>query len=482
MLYSETQERSRRFRLALRMGLPILLLIGVVVFYIFRQIRFEISETDVAIFLFILFISVYFLFFLINLGQSETVIDRMTGAFNRSHLLDALRRKMAESRDYSILLVRIENLPFINDHFGIDRGDALLKVFVHLLDGFLKMHGIKEAVIGRYHGGDFIVGVPLPKQEAQKRIEEFASTYREINNIAIELAYADVGKEEGDDLPSLITYLYDSLSQQQRRTPAKKPKEENRRIDVNRLEREIVDAIERGDLRLHFIPSLNLKTDTVDLFEVAVRLQTESNDILPPKKFIPVVNRLGLEKTFDTALFSAVCRTAKEVAPGIRFSFNVSPFSLRDETFVQGLEEVAAKEVVPFGRFVMELFENRAVKDVKRYRMTLEELREKGMRFALDNFGGSNAGYEYVKSLPVDMVRFDREFTISYNNPRIAALMRGYIAAFRAMHVQTLVKWVDSEEAFVRFRQLGVDYVQGFFVSNRPYDHDTLIKKYGEME
>ena len=477
MLYSETQERSRRFRLALRMGLPILLLIGVVVFYIFRRIRFEITEFDVAIFLSILFVSVYFLFFLINLGQSETVIDRMTGAFNRSHLLQALRKEMKLNPDYTILLVRIENLPFINDHFGIDRGDALLKVFVHLLDGFLKMQGIKEAVIGRYHGGDFIVGVPLAKQEAEKRMEEFASTYREINNITIELAYADVGKEEGDDLPSMITYLYDTLSLQRNR-PSKRS-EEHRKVDVDRLEREIVEAIERGDLHLHFIPSLNLKTDTVDLFEVAVRLHTHNNDILPPKKFIPVVNRLGLEKSFDTALFSAVCRTAKEVAPELSFSFNVSPFSLRDETFVEGLEEVAAKEGVGFGRFVVELFENRAVKDVKRYRMTLEELREKGMRFALDNFGGSNAGFEYVKSLPVDMVRFDREFTISYNNPRIAALMRGYITAFRAMHVQTLVKWVDNEEAFVRFKQLGVDYIQGFYVSNRPYDRETLIKKYG---
>ncbi len=480
MLYSETQERSRRFRLALRMGLPILLLIGVVVFYIFRQIRFEITVIDVAIFLFILFISVYFLFFLINLGQSETVIDRMTGAFNRSHLLQALRRKIRENGTYTILLIRIENLPLINDHFGIDRGDAMLKVFVHLLDGFLKMHGIREAVIGRYHGGDFIVGLPLEKEEAEKRIEEFASTYREINNIAIELAYADVGKEEGDDVPALITYLYDSLTQERRRP--RKRTETNRRVDVNRLEREIVEAIDRGDLRLHFLPSLNLKTNRVDLFEVAVRLQTESNDTLPPKKFIPVVNRLGLEKTFDTALFSAVCRTAKEVAPEMRFSFNVSPFSLRDETFVQGLEEIVTKEGVGFGRFVVELYENRAVKDVKRYRMTLEELRERGMRFALDNFGGSNAGFEYIKTLPVDMVQFDREFTISYNNPRIAALMRGYITAFRTMHVQSLVKWVDSEEAFVRFKQLGVDYIQGFFVSNRPFDRETLIKKYGVNE
>ena len=76
MLYSEKQERSRRFQLALRMGIPILLLIGVVLFYLFWKSQFKITSIDLVIFAAILFISVYFLFFLINLGQSETYIDR----------------------------------------------------------------------------------------------------------------------------------------------------------------------------------------------------------------------------------------------------------------------------------------------------------------------------------------------------------------------------------------------------------------------
>ena len=111
--------------------------------------------------------------------------------------------------------------------------------------------------------------------------------------------------------------------------------------------------------------------------------------------------------------------------------------------------------------------------------MILEELRELGIRFALDNFGAPNASFEYIKKLPVDMVQFDRDFTISYNNPKIAALLKGYIQACRSMGVKTLVKWVDTEEALERFRQLGIDYIQGFIVSNRPLDSEHLIKKYG---
>ncbi|WP_353661591.1 GGDEF domain-containing protein [Hydrogenimonas sp. SS33] len=477
MLYSEIAERSRRFRLALRMGIPILLLIAVVIFYIVRHRHIEIAGIDIAIFALILFISIYFLFFLINLGQSETVTDRMTGAFNRKHLITALKERMSENGPYSVILFRIDNLPFINDHYGIDRGDRLLRVFVHLFDGYLKMQGVKEAVIGRYHGGDFIVGMPMEAEKSLALVDSFVSTYREIDGITVEYKYAGVEKMENTDIPSLITYLYDTLSQQ--KSQADKRKREEKRLDINRLEEDIVEAIEAGRLRLHYIPSMNLQSGTVDLFEVGVRLETRENGILPPKKFIPAVNRLGLENRFDTALFEAVCRDAKRVGPPIRFSFNISPFSLRNERFVQSVKEIAGQEGVPFERLILELYENRAVKDVSRYRLILEELRSLGFGFALDNFGGSNASFEYVKSLPVDMVQFDREFTISYNNPRIAALMKGYITAFRSMGVQTLVKWVDSEEAYRRFKQLGVDYAQGFFISNRPYDSETLIKKYG---
>jgi len=212
---------------------------------------------------------------------------------------------------------------------------------------------------------------------------------------------------------------------------------------------------------------------------VGVRLQTENSGVLPPKKFIPVVNRLGLEKRFDTALFAAICADAAQVAPGISFTFNISPFSLRDDTFVGEIRTIAAKSGIDYHRIVIELYENRIFKDLRRYKIVLDELRELGIRFALDNFGTPNASFEYVKQLPVDMVQFDSEFTTSYNNPKIAALLKGYLQAFRTMGVQTVMKWVDTPRMLETCRQLGVDYVQGFIVSNRPYCSDTLIKKYG---
>ncbi|WP_457596118.1 EAL domain-containing protein [Hydrogenimonas sp.] len=478
MLHSEIKERSRRFRLALRMGVPILLLIGAVVVYLLRRETFAPDALDIALFALILFVSVYFLFFLINMGQSETYIDRMTGAFNRRALFENLRHAMRSGGSHALLLLRVDNLPAINDHYGIDRGDRLLRVLVHLLDDFLRLEGIEKPIIGRYHGGDFIVGLPLGASRAQALLESFASTYKEIGNIAVELRFAAVEAEGGEDLQKVVTHLYDTISQ-----PEESKKSRSRtpthRTDIGRLEEKIVDAVHAGRLKLHYVPALNLRNGRNDLFEVGVRLEIGDEEILPPKKFIPVVNRLGLERDYDEALFEAVCRDVARTDGSLRFSFNISPFSLRNEKFVETIEKIASKEGVAYRRLILELFENRPVKDTARYRVVLEELRELGVRFALDNFGAPNASFEYIKKLPVDMVQFDREFTISYNKPRIAALLEGYLRACRRMEVETLLKWVDTAEALERFRELGVDYVQGFIVSDRPLCGEELIERYG---
>jgi len=475
MLYSEHIERARRFRLALRMGLPILLLIATALFGLIQKKSYHITTADVIVISLILLISVYFLFFLINTGQSETYIDRMTGSFNRKALFKMLQKALKNHRDYTILLIRIDNIPFINNHFGIERGEHLMRTYVHIMNDFFRMNGIKDAVIGRYHGGDFIVGLPIGFSTARKLIENFFSTYTQINEIPLELKFTGVDKSQTKDLQTVVTYLYDTLSAGSNT----KQEKEGKHIDISRRDAKIVEAIEAGKLLLHYVPIWHCEKGKIDLFEVGVKLQIDQGDLLPPKKFIPVVNRLGLEKEFDLALCQKVCETAKQLDESYRFSFNISPFSLRNEGFVSNLRSIIDRKRVSSRRFVLELYENRPYKEINRYRLILEDLKNAGFRFALDNFGASNASFEYVKKLPVDMVQFDREFTISYDNPKTAALFKGYLQAFKAMGVATMVKWVDTPEAFERFRQLGVDYIQGFVIANRPLDREELIKQYG---
>jgi EAL domain-containing protein (putative c-di-GMP-specific phosphodiesterase class I) len=477
MYISLKAERTRRFSLALRMGIPILLLISVLVYYLFSANQIEFNAFDLSAALLIVAVSIYFLFFLINLGQNETLIDPMTGVFNRNALLQILEKKIQNHEIQTLVLMRLENLSAVNDHYGIDRGDRILKIFSKLFENHLEMEGLKEPIAGRYHGSDFIIAFPFPFDRTIEICDAFTTAYPEIDGIAIEYRFTAVETSGRKPLERLINHLYDTITQQ------KKPSEHSVQTfspNLQTLEKEIVEAVRQAALKLYFVPAYHLQKGQIDLFEVNVKLQTATNDILPPKRFIPVVNRLGLEQIFDRALFQAVCDTAATIDPAIRFSFNLSPFSLRREGFSEMIVEIAKKRGVDPHRIVIELFENRPFKDVKRYRMILEELREEGFGFALDNFGGSNASVEYIKKLPVSMVHFDKEFTTMNRNPKIEALLGGYLQMCQALQIETLVKWVDDEKVKEYYKAMGIDYIQGFIVAKTPLDTETLQSQYGD--
>jgi len=474
MLYSKKQERSRRFRLALRMGIPILLLMSILIFYVIRQKNFAFTSLEIALFATIAYIAVYFIFFLINLGQNETYVDRLTDAFNR----DALLKTLKKGDFKTLVLLRIDNLPYINDHHGIDRGDKLLKTLVLFLDQHLQSYGIKEPVVGRYHGGDFIVALHLREEESVAVFEEFSANHKEINGISIEIKYAAVSIEKKTDPSDVITHLYDTISLQKGEKPTQKRANEER-LDITLLEKEIVEAIEKRAIYLLFFPIKNLLNDTVDFFEVAVRLDTETNGLLMPKKFIPVVNRLGLERAFDEALFTTLCKVAKEVRNDIRFTFRLSPISMRYEGFCEKLAQIATYHHLTASRFDFQIYENRPYKDITRYKVIIEEIKEFGFTVSLENFGAVNASVEYLKKLPVDMVQFDKEFTVGFSNPRQNALLKGYLQTCRTLGVKTLMRWVDNEELLQAFKQIGIDYAQGFAVSNRSLTSEILISRYG---
>lgn len=473
MLFSEKRERAHRFGLALRMGIPILLLISVIIFYFFQNSKFVIDDIDIVIFTLILLVSIYFLFFLINMGQSETLMDVTTGTFNRHALLYEIKRYLVYHKNAPLALLRIENLGDISNHYGIDRGDRILQLYLHLLDEFMKLHDVKDLIVGRYHGGDFILLLPFEKERASTLMDEFIQTYKEIGGVEIEARYSLDEIYGNDEIEPVINHLYDTLYQKNGTKGNKK------RIDLGKLESEIVKAVRQKDLILYYMPTLQLNSGKTDLFEVAVRLKTENSGILPPKKFIPIINRLGLEIEYDKALFISICKDAKSVDESICFSFNISPHSLRNEGFAQMIKEIVAEEGIDYSRIILELFENRAIKDIKRYKAVLEDLKDMGVKFALDNFGASNASSEYIKKLPVDMVQFDREFALSFSNPRIKALFKGYLLSSKELGVKTLMKWVDTEEALERFKKLGVDYIQGFIVADGPLSSEQIKSKYG---
>ena len=472
MLLSTKEERERRFKLALRAGIPILLLVSLLFLTTFSKGSFAALTMENALLMGgLVFITVYFIYFLLELDVKETLLDQITEGFNYNTFLG----KLQKHKPKTVAILLIKNLNTINENYGTLATNKLLHTLVHRLNHYIRSQQIKECWIGRHFGAEFLIALNLDSKSVQKILEQFIEENRTIDSIEIDYRFAIISSGEADP-EKTITLLKDELSSQESspHPTSVKVKDAN---DLSKLEKETVVAVEKGSIRLYYRPLYNIKKGEIDSYEIAAKLKTEGGKELLPRDYLPIVNRLGLGRTYDLALFRHIVETALLTDEHISFSFNLSPFSLRNQDFLKQIFNIVEEEKINTRRLIIELYEKKTHHNLGNYLKTLTKIRSKGFQVCIDNFGSSNASMEYIKHFQFDRVQFDRDFVTKLDDPNTLLILKSLIDISRGLQITTVAKWVDKEEQKQKLTELGVDYLQGFGIG-KYLTEEQLIQNY----
>jgi len=171
MLLPQTREREYRFRLALRMVLPIFALVFALILHTFITSQKTISTSFYIEATLILLFSIYFIFYLIYKGFDTKITDNTSKTFTREYIYNYLKKEIKNSSEYTLLLISIDNLYEINKRYGIKYGDKVLLEVVLWIAEYLKTKEITNFPIGRIKGGDFIIGFGGDKEQYKTIIE-----------------------------------------------------------------------------------------------------------------------------------------------------------------------------------------------------------------------------------------------------------------------------------------------------------------------
>lgn len=476
MLLSELEERSRRFKLALRAGVPILVLIALILFGVFLQngdIRLTLLNS--LLMASIVFITVYFIYFLLEADASETLLDYNTNGFNHKGFEKALQK--SESKTVSMLV--INNLYTINENYGAIETNRMLHTITHRLDETLSENGLDKALIGRYYGAEFLIAIEEKKNELETTLEKFTNDNYLINGIDVDYEFAIITYKDYE-LDKTIMYLKDALV-----TAKKEHKKEHKKREiedisnVSKLETDIVKALNDKSLLFTFRPLQNTDTEEIEIYEVAVKLKAGESGKILPRVYLPIVNRLGLGREYDLAIIKHLIDTIPLLDRRISFTFNISPFSLRHRDFQSKLFDYLSASDIDASRLIIELYERKAHHDLSNYFQTLSYLRTKGLRIAIDNFGSSNASMEYMKYFRFDMVQFDRDYVTKLDDKTRLEMLHSLITMSKNLNIKTVAKWVDKDAQKTKLKELGIDYVQGFGIGH-PISEKELIDRYNK--
>jgi len=472
MLYSQKEERGRRFTLALRAGIPVLLLTFLVFYTTIYKGDLEISQKDSILLIAITFVTIYFIYFLMNLSVQETMIDQTTQGYTKK----AFVKKLQEYHPKAIACVNIENLASLNENYSADQIDNLLYTLTRKLNLVFQQNGLNEVLIGRHRGSEFLIALNDNYEHIEPILATMIKENSRIDNIEIDLKFAII-TDTNENFDKIILQLRDMIASQNEKDNEEETDTTKNAKELSDIEKDVIHAIQKKNLLLSFRPLLNTHSDIIDTYEIAVKLRSDSKQDILPRVFLPIVNRLGLGREYDFTLVRHIIDLLPLVDETISFTFNLSPFSLRDSNFQQKLFDYLEEKQINPSRLVIQLYERKTHHDLSGYLKTLKKFRSQGIRICIDNFGSSNASMEYMKHFKFDMVQFDRDYVTDLENETTYAMLHSLIKMSKDLQVQTVAKWVDNDMQKKKLRALGIQYIQGFGVG-KPLLEEALINRY----
>jgi len=214
--------------------------------------------------------------------------------------------------------------------------------------------------------------------------------------------------------------------------------------------------------------------------EALLRMKSEEGELVSPAEFLPAAERYHLMPAIDRWVVTRAVQFLNEHGPQFgagrgMLAINLSGQSLSEPSFRTFLEDRLAELIVPLERICFEITETAVVSDLKRARAFMSELKSRGCKFALDDFGSGLSSFGYLRSLPVDYLKIDGSLVREIGQDPIAASMVAAVQKVaEVMHLKTVAEFVENEAIRAVAKKMGVSFAQGYAIG-KPQPLDSFV-------
>jgi EAL domain-containing protein (putative c-di-GMP-specific phosphodiesterase class I) len=253
-----------------------------------------------------------------------------------------------------------------------------------------------------------------------------------------------------------------------------------KRLDIENKMRQAI-ATEIQEFVVFYQPVVDVATKKCTSCEALVRWNSKALGFLGPGEFIPLAEYLGLITSIGDYVLEEACVQCREwnkINPDFHINVNLSVVQLLQKDAVKNVESILEKTGVNPKNIVLEITESFAINDMKRVMEIVEGLKKLGPRIALDDFGTGYSSLNYIKQLPLDLIKVDKTFIDDIVEDNYAqAFVKLIVDLSNTIDTGIVVEGVESEEQFTLLKDLGVNYIQGFLFG-RPVPPDEFEKQH----
>ena len=257
-------------------------------------------------------------------------------------------------------------------------------------------------------------------------------------------------------------------------------------VERLRMTGELWRAIEHEEFRIHYQPIFSIASGAVAGMEALLRWQHPERGLLAPVEFIELAEDTAAIVPIGRWVLEQACRDARELQlryprePPLSVCVNLSARQLERAEFVGEVQETLNASGLPAESLVLELTESVMMTDMNVSIVRLEELKSLGLRLAIDDFGTGFSSLDYVRRLPVDILKVDRSFVADLADGEQSRLVtESIIALADSLGLVTVAEGVENAEQLTRLRGLGSEFGQGFYLG-KPVPRDAIERLLGQ--
>lgn len=408
--------------------------------------------------------------------------DPLTKVFNRRGIektFEAAAVSLASGKPLSVAYIDLDRFKLINDLFGHAAGDEVLKQVCERMA--MMLAGGQQ--IGRVGGYEFVIvmpdtAIPLASLICRGIVDRIGGTPYRVGDKAFHVRGSVGLIEVSSGMP-----MKDAISTADRACREAKEASDGlvvyerhaRAFHEREAELNLVARLQGPNategLFIEMQPIMSLKNPHESLnFEVLLRMRGPDGSVLPAGPLIGAAEKCGRAGMVDRWVLSTTLAWIAENVqklPHTRFvCMNLSGASLNDERFVQDTLDILARHVHVASRLCMEITESVALHDLDNTRRFIDQVRNFGVKVALDDFGAGYTSFSYLKELPADVLKIDGNFIVNINaHPANVAIVEAIVNLAVNLGMKTIAEWAEDAATVQTLAEIGVDYVQGWAVA-----------------
>ena len=414
-----------------------------------------------------------------HMARHDALTDLANRVLFREKMDEALTRLDRKNEGFNVFVFDLDLFKAVNDTLGHPVGDALLKAVAQRLRQTVR----DIDTVGRLGGDEFAILQPVNKNQRQEAlaladrlIKTIGAPY-EIEghqivigiSIGIALAPAD-GTDATQLLKNADLALYRTKTEGRNDYRFFEDKMDASARLRRALEMDLRNAIVREEFEVHYQSIINVVSLQTCGVEALVRWRHPERGLIPPDKFIPLSEEIGLIGALGEWILRKACTDAAVWPSHIKLAVNLSPAQFRSENLVSMVKNALQVSGLAVDRLELEITESVLLQKSAGTIDTLHRLKELGLNIVLDDFGTGYSSLSYLRMFPFDKIKIDKSFVqeMPYRAD-CAAIVSAVTSLGRSLHIDTTAEGVETPEQFKLLQAAGCTQAQGYlFAKPKP--------------